>query len=436
MPLSFREKIDIEQFLAVETEYSNSVCQTPAPMGLPFDAWLAHQLNDFKNRHPQTLSFSWHWSRRAFWVLMCVFTVLGFFSVSGLIADIQHINLVWLMGALIGTHFVALMLWLIFILLLRATNPGMIASTTHWLFHRAVRWLQPKSTQQKLLFAWWSAIMHPALRRWQLGVYTHSCWLAFLMGNILGLLTLFITRQYDFIWQSTLLSPAQFTDLFTALGSPLSWFGISIPTTEIPAAEQRKEWAWFILYCFVFYATLPRLIVLLLTKTALHWKQTRWNLDYSDSRFIHLQAMYTRSQISNQVLDPDPQPNRQANSVLRFSSTPPPSKALWYGFEVNPEKPWQDKISQFQGLINDQNAFEKTRETIHNDAQPTVFFLESHRLPDRGQIRKLKSLQQDNSWLAIIETTPMSEAQYDCWLAAASKLSWDPQQIYLTRLAP
>lgn len=400
-----------------------------------FEQWLLHRLQCFKQtpEAKELLSAgpsSFYLFR---WVLLFAGILIGFLSASGLLsADQQQVNIFWLLGAILGTNAITLILWLLFVLL-GGRHQGALAGVLEWLLQRIYTLPQKQSVQGASRRYWWQVQLSRPQQSWQIAVLVHGTWLSLLLGSLLGLLLVFTTQRYDFVWESTLIDENSFARIFSALYQPLSALGWPTPINENPLLDpqqQRRSWAWFVIGCLLIYALLPRLLAFGIAQLYLLRARRKWRPDYSISYYANLQHQFDLVRQSFKIIDADQDSQNHPLNKLHFSQQKPPYDAPWFGLEVNPQAHWQTCFFQFSGLLNSHQSID----SFQPPPGDYVIFVEAKRTPDRGLKRHLKRLHSRNTWLAVVSINH-DKNKLSAWLNAAEETSFDLQKCVLIDLS-
>lgn len=437
MNLDFQNKILLEQVRAIESAQSDAILVPEVHSEKHFLNWLQCratamiQLNNWATAiHHGPLLY-----QRFTWFLAGLTLFLGVLSTQTLLSSSgPTLNVFWLLGALLGLNGGSLLLWLVFTLALRSSNPGVLANA----IHSGLNWLLPTknkpSTVQVATRAWLETIVTPPLHTWRLSYLSHLAWSAYLLGSIVGLLLMFTTRQFDFIWQSTLLDANAFAAITGTLGAPLELLGLTVPSTTVTEATPviRQHWAIFVLCCLILYGLIPRLIALLATLGLDKRAQKNWPLDLSLPYYLKLQGLFWAEAPASEILDPDPSPTAEVTVQAEFRSTSPPEHALWVGLELTDS--WIAKLPSatlFQ--VSDQASLQQTMAEIDAQSHPLVIAVTSQKGPDRGLQRMLKQLSRPDCWLAILDSAQPPDAKCFDWLQTGIAAGINPHNI--TRVA-
>src|SRR5690606_664861 len=163
----------------------------------------------------------------------------------------RPVNVFWALGSLLGLHLLSLLGWLAGLVLLRDSG-GALGRLWLWLCARLARDARSLALAPALL----QLLQRQRLARWGLGALLHGLWALLLAAALALLLAMLATRDYRFLWETTLLGERAFIGLTHLLGSVPAWLGFSLPASEQIAASGgvapaesviRQAWAgWLI----------------------------------------------------------------------------------------------------------------------------------------------------------------------------------------------
>lgn len=245
----------------------------------------------------------WHGRARLGLALLAVVAaMLGFGAAAGVLGDGgRAVNVVWALGALLGAHLASLVLWLGAMLFAGqapggALNAGGVPGRL-WL--RLVSALDRSPQGAELPLALGGLLGKSPAAAWGIGAVSHGLWALALAGATVGLLLLFATRRYGFVWETTILPAAAFTSLTSALGTLPAQLGFPVPDAALVAASGnaamadeagRHAWAGWLLGCVLVYGVLPRLAFAL--ACGLMWRRAarRIALDLKRPGYARLRA--------------------------------------------------------------------------------------------------------------------------------------------------
>lgn len=446
--LSFQNKIEVEQIRALEENGHALVARFDSEQCPSFDAWLVARTNALKQQGAvqAALQYAPALYSRILLSVGFLLTLLGIVSTGSLLSQAQStLNIFWLLGALLGINALSLFIWMVLAANFRNSSGGVIPAIAHQL----MIWLIPSGQDQSYKSAasrvWFTAQLHPQFHHWYLGRLAHLAWSFFLLGNILGLLLLFATRQFDFVWESTILSADTFIQLSQWLATPLQWLGLTTPSEAdilrsgtaavLPySGELRQQWALFLIGCLAIYGLLPRLIAALVCLGLEHRGRRQWKLDLSLPYYRQLQRQYWPSTTQSAVIDPDhsqPVEPKQPSEVS-IAERPVPTDAHWLGLELHPQLPWPGFESPaYLGQITDSQSLHSLSARISELNTPVAIAIEANKVPDRGLQRNLRGILVHcrHPWLALIDNGNVSDSKWQNWIETAHTLGFADTQI-------
>lgn len=177
-----------------------------------------------------------------------------------------QINIAVAVASLLGANLVALFVWL-FLLLVSGQKASALDRFGLWLSRKFARPV-PVLPSEGLL----SLLRRQDLLASASGQYIHFWWCLVALASLFTSLWLLSVRQYDFVWESTLINADVFAGLIHALGHPLYWTGLSLPDNELivqagglqeTTGQGGPLWANLLLGMLVLYGLLPRLVLAL-----------------------------------------------------------------------------------------------------------------------------------------------------------------------------
>ena len=180
------------------------------------------------------------------------------------------VNFFLALTALLGLHTVVLLVWLIFIVFRPGSAAiGLLGSLVLRFGGRLTRSLHKGPLELAAIRAAVGIFLSAGFGRWALGTISHCMWLAYLSGCLIVLVLLLSTRQYDFAWETTILSDRSYVALTRAIASAPEALGFTIPDRRRsppatgpgraqPPAESREAWGGLLIGCIVVYGMLPR----------------------------------------------------------------------------------------------------------------------------------------------------------------------------------
>ncbi len=179
------------------------------------------------------------------------------------------VNIIWVLGSLLGLHIIMLVAWIVAITLL---SPQSSMHGLGALIMRLWQTIHKKSEQSKTAAArqaFIDMLMAGPGGRWMASGASHSLWTGYILGAFLMLVVAFSARHYVFVWETTILSASDYGYIFAWLSKPLDLLGFVVPSpADVEAAgwpgeilDQPAPWAPFILVAVLVYGLLPRVIL-------------------------------------------------------------------------------------------------------------------------------------------------------------------------------
>ena len=196
------------------------------------------------------------------------------------------VNLLAATAGLLGLHVAMLMLWVLVMGVRPVAGGGLVGV----LWRAAMRRLARRENARWLGQARMELLARSGVLRWWFACLTHLSWLALLCGVVVGMLLAFSFRQYDFVWQTTILSPEWFVRVATWMNWAPGMLGMSVPIAEDASGwltqagtlvHDRNAWARWLIVCVLSYGVLPRLMLYVLCAGWMRWRLARLELDLS-----------------------------------------------------------------------------------------------------------------------------------------------------------
>lgn len=178
----------------------------------------------------------------------------------------QPVNIVWALVNLFLINFISLVFWLVAMISPKAKG-GIIVQ----LWPVLTRKLAQGHSAGLGIQAWWRLWSKANATQWLLSTGTHLIWMMMSLSALFTMLFLLSTRQYDFVWATTILTPEVFIKLTGYLATLPQWLGVSVPDSEIVRASgtvsqhhaenMRLLWSNWLISCLFFYGILPRALL-------------------------------------------------------------------------------------------------------------------------------------------------------------------------------
>ncbi len=308
----------------------------------------------FLGERDGTLDSLLAWRRRlrlATVVLVGLALLGGFSTALAVLGDSRTaVNVIWVLGALLGLHLLTLVLWLINIAVAGPEAGGMIGR----LWFRVVEKLGGRFHVPQA-FATVSA--RAGVMQWWLSMLTHAFWLAALCGAWLGLVAALSLRAYSFGWETTILPP----DLFVRFVELAGWLpaqaGFAGPDAEAvrrsaleamggSVLEQepalRRAWSSWLLGALLFYGIVLRGLVLLFCAVVIRHRLSRFRIKPSAPAWAGLGRRLNPISEQGGVTGPaSVDPYQPVRGRTTEASGPPAILAL----ELGPQRPWPPPVA-------------------------------------------------------------------------------------------
>jgi hypothetical protein len=448
--LDYREKIEIEQLRSIEQQ--SQALTIRAQPASSFEAFLRQRVSQSKLQpeFESALDQAQHWFRTLLLGSCLLSGLAGMLAVVQAVSGAGTLNVFWVLMVLLGFNLLSFVLWLLFTFVLRTPASSPLVS----IFMPCLNWtikLAAKGHYSQYASKTWLHIqLSNPQGKWFIGRVVHSVWLSYLAGGFIALLLVLMTRQYDFIWGSTILDQAAFQQLTAYLSFSMDVIHWPTPSVdEVIASQQglnemsstlRSSWAYFLLGCLLFYGLFPRLVAWVMCRVLGAVQLRRFSLNYQDPYYLALKREWQPLSGQGDILDADShaQPH-QSLQKTKQSFRALPSEALFLGFELPrslvTQLPSQLTTPVLVNVVN-KDTTDQALAFIKNSAGSVVFLVNANKPPDRGTLRLLQSLMPKGKkyWLGCIEDGAMriaSENTYAQWQEQAQMLSIQPQHCVL-----
>jgi hypothetical protein len=330
------------------------------------------------------------------------------------------VNFYWVFSAALGVQTLALVLWIsvmLFIVARRGTGaPGAVISLGN-LVLAAARWLSSRSgggsEAHRAAVEAKGRIQSGRLGRWAFSAITHGLWLSFNIGALLMLFVLLATRQYTFVWETTILSEREYVRLTQAISHLPKAAGFPVPDEKQIAAsrwvgdparlgpmahEARQAWAGLLVGSIVVYGFGPRLLLLGLSLSARRTWRNAYRIDTAHPAYAIL---------SQRLVPPAQrlQPPLAASRDAPTDQPAPPSRAqpgtgppAILGLELPlPRSGWPPAAAaQWEdlGLIETRDDRHRTLERLRGGERPRIVVIacDLTSTPDRGMKRFIRDV--------------------------------------------
>lgn len=366
------------------------------------------------------------------------------------------VNFYWLLLVLLGFNLASLVFWLLGLWASNSATAGVLGKSGAYLVQRWIaKTASPGSNDITLTKAWLSVMLSGAPGRWALSSLGHALWAAYLIGGLLMILVLLAARQYDFVWETTLLGTDTFIPLTQALAVLPAQLGLATPSLEqitqsrlggdpTLLASARQAWASLLIASLLLYGVLPRLLLVALCRMLQSRALARFQLDTSRPYYVRLRQRLIPPARALGIVDADEEASGTSRSdPISDHSTTMPADAYWLGIELDSEQAWPPLPLPPQrnlGLIcNRDEQHRALKQVAELTRSPLVLVTPLQRSPDRGLARfisQLLSAHPRDCWLALLENpdrTVTSRQERDArlvdWYALAAQSGIEADNI-------
>ena len=228
---------------------------------------------------------------------------------------------------------IALLIWLIFIVFRPGSAAiGLLGGLVMRLGGRLTRSLHKGPLELAAVRAAGGVFFGAGLGRWALSTISHCVWLAYLAGCLVVVVLLLSTRQYDFAWETTILSEPAYVRMVRLIALPVQALGFAVPDAgQIGAsrwtgkgavvAEAREAWGSLLIGCIVVYGLLPRGLALVATIGALLRARSRYRLDHRHVGYVRLHSRLMPLSRQTGIVDAEEADERDVASPPRPRSS-------------------------------------------------------------------------------------------------------------------
>lgn len=348
-------------------------------------------------------------------IMSVVWCASGF---TGLFALLQAnvVNFFYVLVCLLGFHTFMLATWILMTLFTKGDKPTIFAS-----FVSPSHLIRGKDDITTSAVAIYEKQLHHVGMRWYLGRISHQLWLATLAGMLIALIVLLMVRDYNFSWESTLLSGQTIATLVSWMAWLPNLVGFPTPSPEQVLASQQfatqmteaantatkgvssYEWAMLLIGSLLMYGIVPRAIVWVFC--ALMFNSKKMALDIKLPYYQKILDFWSRT-----VTDDDDFVEKSSPFVAPTATIHQGNKlvALLEHPHANPD--WYAKaltesateIYDF-GILDSRDDMEKLIDYLDKNEVQVLLGIDANALPDRGTMRKLSKIDAKSSQGLVVQ---------------------------------
>lgn len=372
-----------------------------------------------------TISTLSHAGWGAFLLLLIVACMAGAsLALAALGHALQPVNIVWALLTLLGLNIFSLILWCVMLLSPTASG-GRFAQLWPWLTRKLARGPDMGLAVQ----AWWSVWRQADATRWILSVGTHLIWMTILLSAAVTLLFTLSTRQYDFVWETTVLSSDFFVQSIRWLSIIPHWFGFAVPDSESirlsgsvstnnPEAL-RLLWSGWLLGCLAIYGVLPRAFLALVSFVIVAHRRSRISPDLSSPYYVAVIQRMSHTTLEPEGNKPDfILPEDSKNDTNPVWNT----KNILIAIELDPQEVWPPKgVGDVVTCAEPVDSRESRERALLNmtRVRPSnlVLVCDARHSPDRGTLRIIRDLSElSKRTLLWLRYSQANGAHTEAWL--------------------
>lgn len=238
---------------------------------------------------------------------------------------------------------------------------------------------------------------------------SHQFWLASLSGMLVSLILLLLVKNYNFVWESTLLQDSTVVELVKLMSWLPNLVGFPTPTAQDIITAQMNptttpqmvafRWAMLLIGSLIMYGIVPRLVAWLFCLIKV--RSSRQKLDIKQPYYQKIIDFWQRK-----VIDPDDSPTElkpvaptaqisQAKKLVALLEYPYADEH-WYQFAIG------HNIEYF-GIIDERDDVEKMVTYLQTNPVQVLIGIPPQALPDRGTMRKLDNIAKNAKGGLIVQ---------------------------------
>ncbi|MGA1391972.1 MAG: DUF2868 domain-containing protein [Phycisphaerales bacterium] len=328
------------------------------------------------------------------------------------------VNIFLLLGGFLGIQTILLFAWLVAAGLLRGGGPSLgrgVAAIASMLVRLGVRRdshgaaaaaIPAGAAPIAVLRRRMSRESSFPAARWGIGLASNALWTVFNLAGLATAITLLATRQYEFAWESTILSAEAMQRLTSAIASAPPLLGFPVPDAATIAASRfdpanpqafsmqsdavRAMWSGLLLGSIVCYALVPRIALTLLCAWRRRAAFAAMRLDRGDPSISMLLAALRdpRDSASGEVV---PLPVAAATRLDGSLAARAEGSAAIVGIELSvPRSGWPPQLGvrvEDLGILASREDRQRTRSRLRSSpTRPSILIVvcDAASTPDRG----------------------------------------------------
>lgn len=326
------------------------------------------------------------------WSVTIGWFIIGFLALFG-IMQANVVNFFYVLASLLGFHTLVLLIWLGWMLFSPRNKPSFFGS----LFSPATL-IRAKDTVTQTAVELYQDQLNHTGTKWVISRISHQFWLASLSGMLVSLILLLLVKNYNFVWESTLLQDSTVVELVKLMSWLPNLVGFPTPTAQDIITAQMNptttpqmvafRWAMLLIGSLIMYGIVPRLVAWLFCLIKV--RSSRQKLDIKQPYYQKIIDFWQRK-----VIDPDDSPTElkpvaptaqisQAKKLVALLEYPYADEH-WYQFAIG------HNIEYF-GIVDERDDVEKMVTYLQTNPVQVLIGVPPQALPDRGTMRKLDNI--------------------------------------------
>lgn len=322
------------------------------------------------------------------------------------------VNFYLVLLALLGVHTLALLLWLLSIVF----SPRLAPATPLRPLLRSLlgAFAAPAAKDRphtSAMGTWTGLLTSGAMGRWLVSALIHAFWLAVLIGMLGAVLLLLSARQFDFVWETTILPDNAFVNVTERLSEAPRGMGLPAPTHEQilasrrdasvrPPAEARRLWSGLLIGSLIAYAIAPRAALFVIAMLLSRRARQRFRLDLDLPGYARLRPLLMPSSRRAGIVDADSAAANAARPDSLIRRLPVGTQLAVLGLEIDaPSSGWPPPLAPRAndlGIVMDRDAQRAALRALAAMQRAPVALLLVASLaasPDRGVGRLLREIR-------------------------------------------
>lgn len=335
--------------------------------------------------------------------------MLGFVALFGAM-QANVINFFYLLATLLSIHSLTLLIWLGFLCFSPKNKPTFFSTLLN-----PISIFPKKDTISQTIAELYQEQLKQIGTKWFFSRISHQFWLASLLGMLSALILLLLVKNYQFVWESTLLHNDTVIQLIEIMAFLPNFVGFPTPNADDILLSQTVSdvpkivafrWAMFLIGSFLLYGILPRFLVWLFCLLMI--KSHRPTLDLKQPYYQKILDFWQRK-----VIDPDDSPSEQKPTAPVATISHQRKLAVLLEYPYANATWWQQALhgnADNFGILDEREDLQRLTAILQQQDYQVVVGIPPQCLPDRGTMRKLdKIIQSASAGLIVTLLEPVQD---------------------------